>query len=218
MGADVGVDSPSFFGKVLPKGPLSRASLFNIYPRIFGLQDRFGWHIWKANVKGSVLRNFIKFTMASKMAVLFSGVQFDIVDGAGKTLTPKELVRKLDELNWGKGDKVTYKDFLMFGLDKKFKLRNFKINGQKFKRGQYYNIALSEGFAAGSLGTTPLIRLFLRDLTVTPFTMWEALSENIERVGVITPLMMKDYAYGLSSKKTGPFLFKPGSINLDQPQ
>ena len=39
--------------------------------------------------------------MAKDVSIFFSGVQFDIVDGAGKTLTPKELVRKLDELNWG---------------------------------------------------------------------------------------------------------------------
>ena len=102
-----------------------------------------------------------------------------------KTLTPKELVRKLDELNWVK-DKVTYKDFLMFGLDKKFKLRNFKINGQKFKRGQYYNIALSEGFAAGSLGTTSLIRLFLVDRN-SFYDVGSSVREY-RKVGVITLL------------------------------
>ncbi|MEC7182172.1 MAG: metallophosphoesterase [Bdellovibrionota bacterium] len=211
VGADVGLDSPAFFGTFLPEGPLSRASLFNIYPRIFGLQDRFGWHIWKAKVKGSVLKNFIKFTMSSKMPILFSGVQFDIVDKDGVTLTPKELIKKLDEINWGKTKYPKTKDFLMFGFDKKFKLKNFKINGEKLERGKYYKVALSEGFAAGSLGTTSAIKLFLKDMEPTPFTMWDTLSEGIERLGFLTPTILKDYAYGLSSDHKGPFLFLPGA-------
>ena len=210
IGADVGLDSPAFFGKVLPKGPLSRASIFNIYPRIFGLQDRYGWHIWKAKVKGSVLKNFIKFTMSSKMPVLFSGVQFDIVDKDDVTLTPKELIKKLDEINWGKTKDLKGTDFLMFGFDKKFKLKNFKINGEKLERGKYYKVALSEGFAAGALGTTSVVKLFLKDMEPTPFTMWDTLSESIERIGVLTPMLLKDYAYGLSSNNKGPFLFVPG--------
>ena len=98
----------------------------------------------------------------------------------------------------------------MFGFDKKFKLRNFRVNGEKLERSKYYKVALSEGFAAGALGTTSMVKLFLKDLKKSPITMWEALSESIQNIGVITPLMLKDYAYGLSSKNKGPFLFVPG--------
>ena len=70
------------------------------------------------------------------MPVLFSGVQFDILDKDDVTLTPKELIEKLDKLNWGKGQKPnrTKEDFFMFGFDKKFKLRNFRVNGEKLER------------------------------------------------------------------------------------
>ena len=149
--------------------------------------------------------------MSSKMPILFSGVQFDIVDKDNVTLTPKELIKKLDDINWGKTKYPKTKDFLMFGFDKKFKLKNFKINGERLERSKYYKVALSEGFAAGSLGTTSAIKLFLKDMEPTPYTMWDTLSRGIEKVGVLTPSILKDYAYGLSSNNKGPFVFLPGA-------
>ena len=121
----------------------------------------------------------------------------------------------MDELNWGKVKDPKNTDFLMFGFDKKFKLKNFKINGEKLERSKYYKLALSEGFAAGALGTTSVVKLFLKDMEPTPYTMWDTLSKGIEKIGFLTPMILKDYAYGLSSKNKGPFVFLPAPSGVE---
>ena len=209
--ADIAIDSPAFFGKYLPKGPLSRADFFNAYPRIFGLDQRKGWKIWSAEVKGSVVKRFVKVAIASRLPVVFSGVSFDLVDEEGNKLTPKGMVKKLDDLNWGEKIEPTYRNFVMFGIDKKFKLKNFMINGRSVKRNEKYKLALSEGFAAGGLGISRMIRLFLKNLTPTKYTMWEVLTEKFQDMGVMTTELIKNYEYGLGGSKRRPYPFIPRS-------
>jgi 2',3'-cyclic-nucleotide 2'-phosphodiesterase (5'-nucleotidase family) len=215
--ADVGIDSPSFFGKVLPKGPVSRATLFNAYPRIFGLENRKGWRIWSADVKGSVLKRFAKIVVASRLPMIFSGLEFDLVDKNDKRLTPHDVVRILDELNWGKKIKPTYQNFIMHGIDKTFKLKNFKVNGKEVVRRKLYKVALSEGFAKGGLGISRAVRLLLKNLAPTPYTMWDSLTERFQDLGVMTGQYIKRHYYGFRpiheqrDEMKRPHLFIPKS-------
>ena len=98
----------------------------------------------------------------------------------------------------------------MFGIDKKFKLKNFRINGKLVKRSERYKLALSEGFAEGGLGISRTIKLFLRNLTPTKYRMWEVLTEKFQDMGVMTTELIKNYEYGLGGSKR-PYPFIPRS-------
>ena len=54
-----------------------------------------------------------------------------------------------------------------------------------------------------------MIKLFLKNLAPTKYTMWEVLTEKFQDMGVMTTELIKNYEYGLGGSKRRPYPFIP---------
>ncbi|MGZ3708275.1 MAG: hypothetical protein ACXWPM_05575, partial [Bdellovibrionota bacterium] len=60
VGADLSVDEVDLFGDSVRRGPVTRENLFAMYPRVFGLNEAYGWTVWTTKAYGWVLRYMIQ--------------------------------------------------------------------------------------------------------------------------------------------------------------
>ncbi len=158
--ADISFHSPFFGGANLPAGPVTREDIFQSHPRVFNFKNRKGWKIYKVKILGLFLRPTIKLILRNRLPVSFSGVDFDIV--------PKAVGGPVD---FPRG---------------RFKVRNLRIKGEKVKYFKRYSVALNEGIVEGALGISRLVNIFVKSISRTPISVWEAISLKVKEVGAIS--------------------------------
>jgi 2',3'-cyclic-nucleotide 2'-phosphodiesterase (5'-nucleotidase family) len=68
------LDVSQFEGYDLPAGPIRRVDLFTMYPRIFGFENRLGYTIWTAEVRGWLLQLAVEEAVALDLPVSLTGI------------------------------------------------------------------------------------------------------------------------------------------------
>ncbi len=99
---DVAIHAPDMNGENFPVGKLTRRDLFNSYPRVFELQDRLGWSIYRTNMRGFLLKRLFELTMLFDLPLAFSGVSFQVYKGLGKYKVKNILIngKKINPLSY----------------------------------------------------------------------------------------------------------------------
>lgn len=203
--ADISFHSPGFAGADLPAGPVTRENIFNSYPRVFDLDDKEGWYIWKVDIYGVVLKSLVRFILKGQQAVAFSGISFDLInrDNEEIHIDPDEMVTDNTSGN-------ALGRFL--GLDGKYRVHNMRVKGEEIKLFKKYRVALPEGIVVGGLGISDVVRYLLRKINRSEVTVWSALAEKFQREGGVRA----DYGrteekhYRPNYQKNSEYMFVPG--------
>jgi 5'-nucleotidase / UDP-sugar diphosphatase len=181
VGAVISIHSPTFSGANIPPGPITREDIFNTYPRVFDLDDKYGWKIWKIDLHGVVLKSLIRMAIQGQRALTFSGVTFDMLD---KYDIPISLSVDGSTMFTNESDE----DWLVgrfLGIDNSFYINNIKVGGKKIRSYRRYRVALVEGIAVGGIGITSLTKKILREMNQTDVTLWQAIEDKIRKIGTI---------------------------------
>ncbi len=187
--ADISFHSPGFGGASLPPGKITREMVFNSYPRVFDLDDKYGWHIYKVNIHGVILKSLIRLILKGQFPVTFSGVTFDLIDDKNEIIDINTSIIPRNVSNIESNPLGMIGQFL--GIDRDFDVVNIRVNGKKISPFRQYRVAMPEGIVAGGLGITGSLRYLLRRISKTETSIWEAVSNKVKEVGVI------NYEYGI---------------------
>ena len=190
--ADISFHSPGFGGASLPVGKVTREMVFNSYPRVFDLGDKYGWHIYKVNVHGVLLKSLIRLILKGQFPVTFSGVTFDLIDDKNEVIDINTSIIPRSVSEDANNPLGILGQFL--GIDSDFDVVNIKINGRPIKPYKQYRVAMPEGIVSGGLGISGSVRYLLRQISKTEKTVWEAISDKVKEVGVI------NYNYGIGNR------------------
>jgi 5'-nucleotidase / UDP-sugar diphosphatase len=200
--ADFSANSPGFGGSNLPPGNITREDIFQTYPRIFNLNDKYGWHLYEVEIRGFWLKTIIKLILSRQMPVAFSGVTFDIVNKNNEIL-PVQYGDIVD------GGHDTNSNFIMkfLGINTEFKIRNIQIKGEKIKWNRKYKMALPEGIILGGVGITKLVKVILKNISKTNHSVWSCINKKVSKEKVITSKYRrsnnKDLAIAMKFINTG---------------
>jgi 5'-nucleotidase / UDP-sugar diphosphatase len=181
VNADFSAHSPGFGGADIPIGEITREDVFQAHPRIFNLDDKFGWHLYEVEIRGIWLKTIIKLILNRQMPVSFSGVSFDIVNSNNEVLP----VEYGDVIEGNAEDKPKFFDKFL-GINTEFKIKNIKIKSKKIKWNKKYKMALPEGIILGGVGITKFVKVILKNISKTENTVWECINKKIQREKVIT--------------------------------
>lgn len=183
VNADVAVHSPAFGGATIPPGPITREHVFNTNPRVFDLDDDFGWHIWKVDIYGVVLKSLLRLVLQIQQPAVFSGITFDLVDRDNQILEVNPYTLLGNDIQ---GDGFSLRSRYL-GIDGEFRIENIKINGKGINPFRKYRVALPEGVVIGGLGISTVVNYLLRQISKTEVTLWESVSEKVKKLQVIGP-------------------------------
>jgi 2',3'-cyclic-nucleotide 2'-phosphodiesterase (5'-nucleotidase family) len=75
VNADIGIHSPLMNGEAFPVGQIDRKMLINSIPRIFNLNDKYGWSIYSTSIRGVWLQAIIKYLANIDQPIVFSGIE-----------------------------------------------------------------------------------------------------------------------------------------------
>jgi 2',3'-cyclic-nucleotide 2'-phosphodiesterase (5'-nucleotidase family) len=194
--ADISFHSPGFGGASLPDGEITREMIFNTYPRVFDMKDKMGWHIYKVDVHGVVLKSLIRFFLKGQFPVTFSGVNFDLIDDENEVIDINTSIVDRDISDDPDHPLGVLGKYL--GIDGDFDVVNIKVNGKKIKPYRKYRVSMPEGIVVGGLGISGSVRALLRNISKTDITVWDAISNKVKEVGVIT----RDYGKNRDKYRT----------------
>lgn len=189
VNADAAVHSPGFGGATIPPGPITREMVFNTHPRVFSLDDDFGWYIWKVDIYGVVIKSLLRLVLQIQQPVVFTGVTFDLIDRDNEILevNPTVLLGASDKAG-APSLRARY-----LGIDGEFRIENIKINGKGINPFRKYRVALPEGIVVGGLGISTVVNYLLRQVSKTEVSLWESMNQKVERMKVIGPeFLLKD--------------------------
>lgn len=79
VNADISFHSPNFAGTDLKVGNITREDLYNTHPRVFNLDDKYGWAVYNVNIYGWALKLVTKIVLKMNLPVSFSGITFDLI-------------------------------------------------------------------------------------------------------------------------------------------
>lgn len=75
--ADISIHSPSMNSENFPIGPFTRFDLYNSIPRIFNPNNKAGWTIFTAGVKGIWIRTLFRLQAKIGEPLVFAGLKID---------------------------------------------------------------------------------------------------------------------------------------------
>jgi 5'-nucleotidase / UDP-sugar diphosphatase len=179
--ADFSAHSPGFGGTDLPRGNITREDVFQAHPRIFDLEDKYGWHLYEVDIRGFWLKTIIKLIINRQMPVAFSGVTFDIVNKDDEII-PVQYGDIVD----GAHDTDPNLILKFLGINTEFKIKNIKIKGQKIIWNKKYKMALPEAIILGGVGITKLVKIILKNISKTNLSVWECINKKIAKEKIIT--------------------------------
>jgi len=182
-GAEISVHSPGFGGATIMPGPVTREMVFNTYPRVFELEDRYGWYVWEVEVYGVVLKSILRLVLKTQQPAIFSGISFNLVDRNNEVL-------KIDPftLVGGRESGVDNPFRLInryLGIDANFRVENIKIDGKGINPFRKYRMALPEGIVVGGVGISQVVNYLLRHGNRSKATIWDAMNQKVEKMKVI---------------------------------
>jgi 2',3'-cyclic-nucleotide 2'-phosphodiesterase (5'-nucleotidase family) len=182
--ADISFHSPGFGGASLPDGEITREMIFNTYPRIFDFEDKYGWHVYKVDVHGVILKSLIRFVLKGQFPVTFSGVNFDLIDDENEVIDINTSIVDRDVSDDPDNPLGIIGKYL--GIDGDFDVVNIRVNGERIRPYRKYRVSMPEGIVVGGLGISGSVRQLLRNISKTDVTVWDAISNKVKEVGVIT--------------------------------
>lgn len=182
-GAGISVHSPGFGGATIQPGPITREMVFNTYPRVFDLEDRYGWYVWEVDVYGVVLKSILRLVLKTQQPAVFSGVSFNLVDRDNEVLNvdPYTLVGGTEAAD----DNPIQFINRYLGIDGNFRVENIKIDGKGINPFKKYRMALPEGIVVGGVGISQVVNYLLRQGNRSDTTIWEAMNQKVQRMQVI---------------------------------
>jgi len=74
---DIAIHTPFMNGEDFPTGDISRRDLFNSIPRVFDLNEKFGWTIYTSQIKGIWLRMVFEALTHFGQPLTFSGISME---------------------------------------------------------------------------------------------------------------------------------------------
>lgn len=74
-GADIAIHSPDMNGANFPIGDITRRSILNSIPRVFEVNQKYGWEIYTTKIKGAWLRLTLEALAYVGNPVVFSGLK-----------------------------------------------------------------------------------------------------------------------------------------------
>lgn len=74
-GADISLHSPSMNGDNYPVGDITRRSILNSIPRVFEVDQKYGWDIYTTKIRGSWLRVTLQALSYFGEPIVYSGVK-----------------------------------------------------------------------------------------------------------------------------------------------
>ncbi|MBC7427026.1 MAG: bifunctional metallophosphatase/5'-nucleotidase [Bacteriovorax sp.] len=77
--ADVAIHAPPMNGENFPVGAITRRSIINSIPRVFNLEDTYGWSIYTAKVKGIWLKTVFETLASFGEPLAYSGIEMKFV-------------------------------------------------------------------------------------------------------------------------------------------
>ncbi|MBY0413737.1 MAG: bifunctional metallophosphatase/5'-nucleotidase [Bdellovibrionales bacterium] len=80
-GADIGIHVPEMNGENFPIGEITRKDILNSIPRVFDLDQKFGWDIYTTKVKGAWLRLTIDALARVGEPLTMSGIKLEYERG-----------------------------------------------------------------------------------------------------------------------------------------
>ncbi|WP_127716241.1 bifunctional UDP-sugar hydrolase/5'-nucleotidase [Halobacteriovorax sp. HLS] len=211
VGADISFHSPGFGGASLPDGPITREMIFNTYPRVFDLNDKYGWYVYKVDVHGVVLKSLIRFFLKGQFPVTFSGVNFDLIDDENEIIDINTSIVDRDISDDPDHPLGILGKFL--GIEKDFDVVNIRVNGEKIRPYRKYRVAMPEGIVVGGLGISGSVRQLLRNISKSDVTVWDAISNKVKEVGVIT----REYGKSRDSFRTSILQPRPKPVRVEIP-
>lgn len=75
--ADIAIHTPFMNGEHFPVGDINRRDLFNSIPRVFDLNEKYGWSIYTTRIKGIWLRLVFEALTHFGQPLTFSGLSMD---------------------------------------------------------------------------------------------------------------------------------------------
>lgn len=189
VGSDISFHSPHLAGIDLPRGQLTRKSLFHSFPRAFSLEDSYGWKVWKVEMRGVYLYFLIKYIVENQISIAVNGVEFDLVKKNNFFQSLEELKKKLlelakDETGLSSQEMEALSSFL--GKKSKYKIKNIKVGGKPLELLKKYTVALPEGIVMGGSQLHWATRKLFSSFKKSDMSIWLALNQKVKKMGVIT--------------------------------
>lgn len=77
--ADISIHAPPMNGENFPVGAITRRTILNSIPRVFDLDDTYGWSIYKASIKGIWLKTLFETLASFGEPLAYSGVDIKYI-------------------------------------------------------------------------------------------------------------------------------------------
>lgn len=79
--ADIGIHVTPMNGENYPIGDITRRVIFNSIPRVFDIEEKYGWNIYTVKMKGFWLRTVLTALSYRSAPITFSGIKLDYTRG-----------------------------------------------------------------------------------------------------------------------------------------
>lgn len=79
VNADIAIHTPAMNGDDFPIGKVTRKDIINSMPRVFDLEDKFGWSIYTTKIKGVWLQLAFEALSRFGQPLTFSGITMEYV-------------------------------------------------------------------------------------------------------------------------------------------
>jgi hypothetical protein len=165
--ADFAVNVEALSGTNYPStGPISRRDLYNSNPRTFEFDNKLGYNVYTARVRGVWISLVFRAVMRLGIPMYVSGIDFDYKPkGDGK---------------WGE----------------KYSVSNLRVQGKRINPFKLYKVALPEAIVRGGFAITKWVGLLLKFPDDYKISMWQALEQKIRSLGTVAEDYVDRYFFG----------------------
>jgi len=137
-------------------GPITRRDIYNSNPRTFELDNKFGYNVYTARVRGLWISLVFRVVTRFGIPLYVSGLTFD--------------AKPVGDSKW----------------EEKYKVSNLRVNGKRINPFKLYKVAFPEAIVRGGFAITKWVSLLLKFPDDYKIPMWKAIEDKVRRLGTIT--------------------------------
>jgi len=161
--ADFSLNVSALSGSNFPvEGKIPRRDLYNSNPRTFEFENKYGYDINTAEVRGVWVALVAKVVTRFGLPLYLSGLEFDY--------------KKKGSGTW----------------DDKYSISNLRIRGEKLKLTKNYKMSMCEAIVRGGFAITPWVRLLLKRPDNTKVSMWQSMEDRLKLYPVVKESYLDD--------------------------
>ncbi|MEK6625141.1 MAG: metallophosphoesterase [Bdellovibrionota bacterium] len=161
--ADFAINVSALSGSNFPEeGGITRRDLYNSNPRTFEFENKYGYDIHTAEVRGVWVALVAKVVMRFGLPLYLSGLEFDY--------------KKKGSGTW----------------DDKYSISNLRTHGKKLKLTKDYKVGMCEAIVRGGYAISPWVRLLLKRPNNTKVSMWQSLENRLKLYPVVKESYLED--------------------------